>query len=526
VSWESTIVTDGLVGYWNSKQGVVDNTWHNIAPATKGKYDGSMSGAILQSDDWTEGVWFDGVDDYVYIPVDGLEGFESFTIEFRCTFKEYWWSSPFTVNVDELGFWWGGSAIGAWMGNGDSEISHRFHSDVTYNIAFVHDASKHPSESISWYVNGVLNTESIGMSDTSINPFIEATEIVFTEGLYGYYHFARLYNRALAPEEVAQNYLVGDNVGLPEEPENPPQITIINVNRYKISGNPPIDKSIITFKCDVDIFEWKANVMGVSHDTGTVADNGGIVSSENLITATIDWTKVQEGSNRVNIYSRGSGGWTPYAKPKPTVITDGLFGYWDYNDGFVDSMWKNKAPSTVGTYNGEVRGAKLQSNGIRFDNNDMIYMPMIERLNMPIPLTIEIAIICNNTGSADIISNENWGGFISVTQNGTIDYYINSTDWSNMGFSSTNFVKSNDVQYYAFAYSPIQGILKTYKNGELIDTVVGLPDDLTSGIDSYHLAFGSMFGANNGQIIQSIRFYDRTLKDDEVLNNYIVEINK
>jgi hypothetical protein len=94
----------------------------------------------------------------------------------------------------------------------------------------------------------------------------------------------------------------------------PPTVTIISVSHNKISGQEGINSSIITFKFDVDVSEWRVNVIGSSWDTGLLADSGGgIVTAGTEITAIVDWTELyQEGANRINIYGKNASGWTAY----------------------------------------------------------------------------------------------------------------------------------------------------------------------------------------------------------------------
>lgn len=96
--------------------------------------------------------------------------------------------------------------------------------------------------------------------------------------------------------------------------DTPPFVAIEEISKMKISDEDGMNQSIISFSFDQDVTEWKVMVNGTSWDTGTVADSGFSGTANQTITATIDWTELyQEGSNRINIYGKNSGGsWTPY----------------------------------------------------------------------------------------------------------------------------------------------------------------------------------------------------------------------
>lgn len=105
-----------------------------------------------------------------------------------------------------------------------------------------------------------------------------------------------------------------ENITISGSPSTVPlNITIISIDHTKISDEIGINESRIVFTFDQDVTNWTVNVLGASHDTGTIADSGGSVSANTQITAIISWTELyQEGENRVNIYGQNNIGWTPY----------------------------------------------------------------------------------------------------------------------------------------------------------------------------------------------------------------------
>ncbi len=114
-----------------------------------------------------------------------------------------------------------------------------------------------------------------------------------------------------------------------------PKVTVKSVSNYKISDEKGMDRSLITFQFDQPVQAFTVNVIGVSPDTGIVAEFGSKYVSDLAkstvqqtkaktisevreftgdLVAEVDWTECyQEGNNRVNIYGKGMDGlWTPY----------------------------------------------------------------------------------------------------------------------------------------------------------------------------------------------------------------------
>lgn len=99
------------------------------------------------------------------------------------------------------------------------------------------------------------------------------------------------------------------------ENDPPPSVTIISISRNKLSDEPSMNVSTVSFRFNMAVSAWTVNVNGSSWDSGRVADSGGTVSAETAITAQIDWTELyQEGQNRINIYGKNTSGiWTLHA---------------------------------------------------------------------------------------------------------------------------------------------------------------------------------------------------------------------
>lgn len=314
------IVTDGLVGYWHYKQGVVGNTWGNISPNTRGEHDGVINGATLQSD----GMYFNkSSSPYHEVTISSLPtslSTGSLTFELELT--------PINMGIgrDFLASY---KSISRWSAP-YYNITNRYDNVIVYRSQ---PSSSEFTDAIAPAMFGQSSfiqmryDKSIDRGDIYHNGVkVVASKQIWLR-LYdsiniGYYSgefkvkFLRIYDRFLTDQEIAQNYSVGTEVGLPQTPvSSPPKVTVVSASKQKISDEPNMDRSIVTFKFDKDVTQWTVNVLGASHDTGFVADSGGTVIAGTEIVAEIDWTELQqEGQNKVNIYGKDSdGNWTPYS---------------------------------------------------------------------------------------------------------------------------------------------------------------------------------------------------------------------
>lgn len=95
-----------------------------------------------------------------------------------------------------------------------------------------------------------------------------------------------------------------------------PNVTINNVDRYTISNITGFDVAEVKFEFDTAVSEYKIKVLGVSHDSGTLAGSGaaGYLANEEITEYVDDEELQQEGSNRINIYGKEqtSGYWSKY----------------------------------------------------------------------------------------------------------------------------------------------------------------------------------------------------------------------
>lgn len=221
------IVTDGLVGYWHYAQGVNGSTWSNIAPATVGSYNGTISGATLQS----EGMYFDGVDDIINFPSLGVTG--SFTIDYILS-SELYGRVPYYMGGSNYGFLRSPNNRHDFiMGIMVNPPDNTFLLNTINTVSVTYESS---SNSIKMYNAGILAKTTSGTPDkpnTNWKMGSYSSGSFFKGKIIGF----RVYNRPLTDAEVAQNYAVGTEVGLPE-----PQVVTNGLAGYwhyarGVSGN-------------------------------------------------------------------------------------------------------------------------------------------------------------------------------------------------------------------------------------------------------------------------------------------------
>lgn len=314
----SNIVTDGLVGYWNSKQGVNGSVWENIAPPTVGTLNGTIVGATLNDN----GLYFDGIDDVI-------------------TFNE----SLGLTNIYSIEAWIKPDAVPSNLGSivlSESATTGRFsytksaskftfytRANISSNNAYppdnlIHVAIVYNKDkfNLKMYVNGVLDSDSTDTRAHSTDPYnlndwrIGGRVSSSTYNFKGYIACVRFYNKLLSNEEIAQNYSVNTEVGLTVTTPNAyPVVSYLSTSKTKISDEVGINQSIITVQFDKDVTEYVAILNGTDYSTGVIVHQGGAVSANTDAQVIIDWNELSsEGTNRINIYGKGlDGQWTPYS---------------------------------------------------------------------------------------------------------------------------------------------------------------------------------------------------------------------
>lgn len=253
------IVTNGLVGYWHYKQGIKGNTWHNIAPTTKGQYDGTIYGATLAE----KGMFFDGVNDFIEI------------INFMTTVSNPTVQVGFIRDEEPVGddqvFLSASNGFQFYLfGNpdGDFELASRINGTDILNVTtpiptrqqFHLSVSKLSSDKVNYsYMNdwtaSYSTTNSIPVGGT-LN--IGKEQGTATRGTFkGHIQYIRIYNRPLTNAELDQNYVEGTDVGLPNTPTGATVIPATPTN-FKAQNLRPLDINFVwDYQTDANEFILK-----------------------------------------------------------------------------------------------------------------------------------------------------------------------------------------------------------------------------------------------------------------------------
>jgi hypothetical protein len=106
-----------------------------------------------------------------------------------------------------------------------------------------------------------------------------------------------------------------------------PEVTVISVERSKLSAEVGRDSSDITWQCSEEIDEFTVRVGGVDETTGTEIDSSTTnVDADTDIVTTVYDEDLSLGSNQVNLYAKDlAGNWVSYMQVVETgnLITGG-----------------------------------------------------------------------------------------------------------------------------------------------------------------------------------------------------------
>jgi hypothetical protein len=404
------------------------------------------------------------------------------------------------------------------------------------------------NDKIHLYVNGVKKQESTISSDrvdgqVAVSDFSIATSspLQASQPFKGDIYSVKSYNVKLSDTEVYSNYqaeIIEQEEPISPDDDKAPTPEILSLSRNKISDEPTMDKAVLRFMFDIDVSQWSVNVNGASPTTGVVADLGGAVAKGTLITAEIDWTELQqEGQNRVNIYGKSLGGiWTPYEgetqPPTPTIVTDGLIGYWHYAEGVEGAVWKNIAPATKDNaeHNGSLKnGATLQSDGVYFDGvNDYAslgwwghsYGDGFDNSSFTIELKVAIQSVTSNYDYMNIVSIGNYE-----------DYFdINYTPADTIGFSKEVNPRVDEIAIVSVkewvtitvVYNNTSGLWKYYKDGQDVSgSGINQKNPLRYSQMTITLAsYNAERMVRASMKIKHFKLYNRVLDSEEIAQNF------
>lgn len=212
------IVQKNLVAYWHYSTAVADGaTWNNIAPATRGSFNGTYNGTGISKQ--SDGINFVnsayGVHNFISIPnFDILNGKNTFTIQVLASsnnthaYTEYLFDlSASSSDYIDVGFIGGGVGFAPPPIYGNTQVVF----NTFYLFTFVFNSTGRKA-----YINS-----SLEIQDSSVKTVPIVTQTRIGAGQSSQYNFfegkiqaVRVYDRDLTPSEIAQNFAIGKNVGL------------------------------------------------------------------------------------------------------------------------------------------------------------------------------------------------------------------------------------------------------------------------------------------------------------------------
>lgn len=317
------VVTNGLIAYWNAKQGISGTTWSNIAPGNETKYALTLANTTTEADR----VLFKGLTTSRALASENISGVTSHTVEMFINADALFESTtgtPFYAISTMSNR--GGFSLNTTSGinkleytdaPGAAIIATTPNSSITKgSLIQIFALVNQDDISISLGVNGSVLTRTttsfsslpklVGLVTLGVRKYNTS----YFDAFKGYIYSVKLYNRVLTTQEITQNYNNGIEIGLVSKPIP----NIISLSKPKISKIAGMDKSIITFNFDKDVQAYKVMVGGVDYSTGFLADSGGAKTAGTNITGEIDWTELPgEGQARINVYGQSTDGiWSDY----------------------------------------------------------------------------------------------------------------------------------------------------------------------------------------------------------------------
>lgn len=235
------IVTNGLVAYYNSKQGISGTTWANLAPDTLGSYDATLFGPVAGPD----GLYFNGAGDYAEIPLPTeFQTPGDVTFEFRMKVVSRTGNEVISDGTSDYMLYVSEDAVRS------SGIFNTSRSDFTESLddagpgdmilTILSDAT---NGLITYYINGAKVAEETATVDTIVPSNLMRLGSHTTDySPEGVIDSVRFYNRLLTEAEIQQNVDEWSNVGLGNDPT------------YTVSGSNSITEDFedATFQFDFD----------------------------------------------------------------------------------------------------------------------------------------------------------------------------------------------------------------------------------------------------------------------------------
>lgn len=324
-----SVVTNGLVGYWNSKQGVTSTQWTDLSATSVNltRFGGSTTV------DPDNGIYLDGVDDYAYAPPAynyGMTGTQAFTLETAIYITDAIDSfhgllkSDGTPNTGDGAYWtlYGAELYYVTTLWGSITTGYTVPLNQLVFLTFRFDPVKSPSNQ-DFILNGVFQ-RSFGNANAAAKPVLTANATIGLASSSGFFKgniaFIRIYNRALTDAEILQNYNNGTAVGL----GTPTPVT--QTGDAALTGVAAITATATVVAAPAGIRYIRDWTNGSSADSGN------------------QWVEIQalDGASTnvaLNKTVTHNGTIDPLSPTQPTAIVDGVVNSDFHTDFFSGLMW-------------------------------------------------------------------------------------------------------------------------------------------------------------------------------------------
>ena len=198
-----------------------------------------------------------------------------------------------------------------------------------------------------------------------------------------------------------------------------------------------------------------------------------------------------------------------HAQASGTMITNGLIGYWHYNQGVNGTTWNNIAPDTIGLYNGTLYGVDLSPEGMRFLDADYVDISSLPSLTQ---YTVELVLSVDDVGNVEnyffYTRTSNYSKYLYLyTETKEIKYNSNNT-----GMTSAPKRLTVNNQFYTITFAHDGRDFYYYLNGTRF--TYGGPSPLPFEA-IVHIGGGYNFDG----VVKSVKIYNRALAASEITQN-------
>jgi len=514
IDWDNS-----LVGYWNFEHTNSTHVFDNSTYGNNGTFNGGLSTSDINAGKYGYALEFDGIDDYIDLPKDGMTaGRSEVTLEFWINADEWvstntiwdeYYSNIYWQNSIRCNYWYTRDSSTGSTGGRNNDLSlPTLTPGEWHHLVFVYSVSQNIK---AIYLDGEFNTSTSTSIDT-LTSERDAARIGYAcdgDDFSGIIDEVRIWNRALSWEEINASYnskvnqLYHNFTGLNEGNHTYYAHAIdaagnentTETRNFKVIGDPP-----------------EIEFVPPTPDNNTVTSNtyayiNVSVDDASDTSSFIDWD-------------------------------NSLVGYWNFEHTNSTHVFDNSTYNNNGTFNGANFGESNITNGkygdaLEFDgSNDYVDCGNDPSLNVTDEITIEAWVKTNtNATTQRVVSKQQTGvgiyNFKIVNQKFNI--YIEDTTNSGYRYLSDNsWIGDGQWHHVVGTASIITDEIHMYLDGSLNDGSTDPISDVTSFSCTNNLRIGRRSDGSdyfNGAI-DEVRVWNRTLSWEEINASYNSKVNQ